>query len=57
MCAEWERLLAVFLSAIGDLIVMQAAGAEGMLELAERRRASAKLALLRHLETHPTCGC
>ena len=68
-CTEWERLFHLFVSAISEIMTIQAekSGAtlvpavdllrfEQLLRLAEGRKSSAKKALISHLEAHPHCG-
>ena len=66
-CAEWERLYGLFVSAIREVMALEArkseASAQGidrdsdrLLSLAEGKRTRAKHALLVHLEVHRSCG-
>jgi hypothetical protein len=58
ICAEWERLFSEFISAIGDVLDVQAGNMGGvhLLWLVEARKRSAKNALLVHLAKHRNCG-
>jgi hypothetical protein len=60
VCDEFEALLTQFILAVRELIAIQCLRPEGppcqLVELVERKRATAKQAIRIHLERHPDCG-